>query len=93
MVVCMISVTVFSDRLFLSVSVVLCSCFPVLINLEECSFDVFPRKLIVYRHCGAISGNSDHRESLINESQDQESRSRVDGSRGEDIKRLGIVWG
>lgn len=37
---------------------------------------MFPRMLIVYRHCGATSGNSDHRDSLINESQDQESMDR-----------------
>lgn len=30
----------------------------------------------MYRHCGATSGNSDHRDSLINESQDQESMDR-----------------
>ena len=30
----------------------------------------------MYRHCGAIGGNSDHRDPLINESQDQESMDR-----------------
>ena len=37
---------------------------------------MFPRMLIMYRHCGAIGGNSDHRDPLINESQDQESMDR-----------------
>lgn len=30
--------------------------------------------LIMYRHCGATSGNSDHRDSLINESQESIDR-------------------
>lgn len=30
----------------------------------------------MYRHFCATSGNSDHRDSLINESQDQESMDR-----------------
>lgn len=50
--------------------------FLFLLISKSVRFDGFPRKLIVYRHCGAISGNSDHRESLINESQDQESMDR-----------------